>query len=72
MANNEINAQFLNAIGPIAASMVLNAIGKNYGVSAESIRDEVTGEGAENILDYMTEPERSAAYVLYQRHGFTL
>lgn len=72
MSNSEINAQFLNAIGSIAASMVLNAIAKHYGVSADDIRKELTGEGAEKILDYMTDPERSAAHVLYLKHGFAL
>jgi DNA-binding phage protein len=72
MANNEINAQFLKAIGSIAASMILNAIAKHYGVSEDDIRKELTGDGAENILDYMTGSERSAAHVLYQKHGFAL
>lgn len=72
MANNEINAKFLQAIGSTAAALILNAIAKHYGVSADAIREEVTAEGAENILDYMTGPERSAAYVLYQKHDFAL
>lgn len=72
MANSEINAQFLKAIGSIAASMVLNAIAEHYEVSADDIYKEVTGEGAEKILDYMTGPERSAAHVLYQKYGFAL
>ena len=72
MSNKEINTKFLEAIGWIAASMILNSIAKHYGSSVEIIREEVTGNGAQNILDYMIEPERSAAYVLYQKHGFAL
>lgn len=72
MLNSEINRKFLEAIGTSAATRILDEIAKHYCVSSEEIRKEVTDEGAENILDYMTEPERSAAYVLYLRNGFSL
>lgn len=72
MTNNEINLKFMEAIGCIATSMILNSISKHYATSVEIIREEVTDKGAKNILDYMIEPERSAAYVLYQKHGFVL
>ena len=72
MTYNKINVKFMEAIGSIATSMILNSIAKNNGSTVEIIREEVTGKGAQNILDYMIEPERSAAYVLYQKHGFVL
>lgn len=72
MLNSEINRKFLEAIGTSAATRILDTISKHYCVSSEQIREELTSEGAENILDYMTEPERSAAYALYLKNGFTL
>ncbi|WP_087864229.1 hypothetical protein [Comamonas thiooxydans] len=72
MANHEINAKFLQVIGAADAASILNSIATHYGESVDAIRAEVTGEGAENILDYMTGPERAAAHVLYQMHGFKL
>ena len=49
--------------------MILENIAKNYGISAQDALAEVTDSEAENLLDYMTEPARSAASVLMQKHG---
>lgn len=74
MTNAEINKKFLASVDAKSKDMILSAIAKHYGYgeSTEEIYEELVGPDAENILDYMVEPERSAAYVLYQRHGFKL
>jgi hypothetical protein len=52
-----------------ARDSILKSIAKHYGISAREVLDEVTHDEAEHLLDYMTEPERSATSVLMQRHG---
>ena len=49
--------------------MILDAIAEHYGIRRTEAYSEVTGEGAEHLLEYMTEPHRSAARVLMQRYG---
>ena len=72
MINAEINKKFLAAVDAKSKDMILSAIAKHYGISPAEMYDELIDEDAENVLDYMVEPARSAAYVLYQRHGFKL
>lgn len=72
MNNAEINKKFLAAVDAKSKDMILSAIAKHYGITPAEMYDELIDEDAENILDYMTGAERSAAYVLYQRHGFKL
>jgi hypothetical protein len=72
MTNAEINKKFLAAVDAKSKDMILSAIAKHYGISPAEMYDELIDADAENVLDYMVEPERSAAYVLYQRHGFKL
>ena len=72
MSNAEINKKFLAAVDAKSKDMILSAIAKHYGITPAEMYDELIDVDAENVLDYMVEPERSAAYVLYQRHGFKL
>jgi hypothetical protein len=72
MTNAEINKKFLAAVDAKSKDMILSAIAKHYGITPAEMYDELIDVDAENVLDYMVEPERSAAYVLYQRHGFKL
>lgn len=67
MPNN--NAVFLSVIDADAKAEILGSIAKHYGISPETALAEVTGEGAEHLLDYIVEPLRSAASVLMQAHG---
>lgn len=67
MANR--NAQFLSVIDDKAKALILESIAAHYGITAQEACDEVTDAEAEHLLDYMVEPERSAASVLMQRHG---
>ncbi len=72
MTNAEINKKFLATVDAKSKDMILASIAKRYGISPAEMYDELVDEDAENILDYMTGPERTAAYALYQRHGFKL
>lgn len=62
-------AAFLAKIDSKSKAMILENIAKNYGISAQAALAEVTDSEAENLLDYMTEPARSAASVLMQKYG---
>lgn len=67
MPNN--NAKFLAAIDANSKAEILASIAKHFGISAQEAQDEVSGDDAEHLLDYMLEPQRSAASVLMQAHG---
>lgn len=63
------NVRFLAVIDSEAKAVILGGIAKHYGISARAAYDEVTDKSAEHLLDYMVEPQRSAASVLMQAHG---
>lgn len=69
MQNNERNKLFLETIDAAAKTEIVESIAGHYGTDAESIIQELTDEEAEHILDYMVEPQRSAASVLMQKHN---
>jgi hypothetical protein len=68
MNNAQINRAFLAAIDAKTKGAILESIAKHYGISRQGAFDEVVGDEAEYLLDYLTEPTRSAASVLMQRH----
>ena len=72
MTNAEINKAFLAKVDAGAKDLILTHIANHYGITTGEIYEELVGPDAENVLDYMTGADRSAAYVLYQRHGFKL
>jgi len=51
-------------------SIILANIGNQYGASESEVLEDVTDEGAENIMDYVTGSERSAIWVVYQKFCF--
>ena len=63
-------AKFLACISSKAANLILDNIAAHYGISRQDAMDEVTGEDAEHLLDYVTGPERAATSVLMQKYGF--
>lgn len=63
------NAQFLAVIDSQAKDVILESIAKHYGITPDEAFAEVVDAEAEHLLDYMQEPQRSAALVLMQRHG---
>lgn len=69
MNNSEINKNFLCSIDPKIKTEILENIAAHYCVSNECAYSEVTEDGAEHLLDYMTGPKRSAAGILMKCHG---
>ncbi len=67
MTNSQINRQFLTSTTPEMKGIILANIGNQYGASESEVFEDVTDEGAENIMDYVTGRERSAIWVVYQR-----
>lgn len=67
MANR--NATFLGMIDHKTKAAIIDSIADHYGRSSEEILLEVADAEAEDLLDYMQEPMRSATSVLMQRHG---
>ena len=72
MSNSQVTKKFFSLTDAKTINEILSSIAKHYGISPAEMYDELVDEDAENILDYMTGPERTAAYALYQRHGFKL
>lgn len=63
-------AAFLNAIDAKTKAAILENIAKHYGITSQEAYEEVTDEEAENLLEYVTCPERAATSILMQKHGF--
>ena len=71
MTNATINSRFLAATDTKTRGQILGAIAKHYGITADQAFNEVIDEDAEHLLDYLTEPVRSAARVVMARHGLS-
>ena len=71
MTNATINSRFLAATDTKTRGQILGAIAKHYGITQDQAFNEVIDEDAEHLLDYLTEPVRSAARVVMARHGFS-
>jgi len=69
MTNSDINKTFIDKIDKRVVNTALNAIAVHYGITVEEVKVELTDPEAEHILDYLTEPTRSATHVIMQRHG---
>jgi hypothetical protein len=67
--NATTNAAFLRSIDRKTRDSILMNIALGYGISADAAMREVTHPEAESLLDYLTEPVRSAASVLMRRHA---
>ncbi len=63
-------AEFLKVIDNKSKTVILENIARNYGISQKEALEEVTGDDAENLLDYVTGPERAATSCLMQKYGF--
>ncbi len=66
------NKAFLESIGDQAANGILDSIAKHYGCSRGEILEEVTGEEAHGLCEYMVEPKRSATAALMVLNGFSI
>lgn len=68
MANANKNITFLNAIDSETKTAILENIAKHYQISTDDAYQEVTDDEAEHLLEYITGAERTATYVLMQKH----
>lgn len=62
------NAHFLNTISETAKQEILAAIAQHYSITPTEAYAKVTRSDAEDLLEYMVEPQRSATRALMQRH----
>jgi phosphohistidine phosphatase SixA len=70
MQNQERNKLFLNLVDKDTRNEIVNSIATHYGTDAESIIEELTdNDEAEHLLEYMTEPQRTATSALMLRHN---
>lgn len=65
--NAQINREFLASVDASVKDGILAAIAKHYGISQQAAFDEVVDPEAEHLLEYLTEPTRSATHALMQR-----
>lgn len=72
MTNSQINQAFLSSTTSEMKSIILNNISNHYAISTAEVLDELFDEEAENLMDYITGPNRSAISVVYQRFIYQL
>ncbi len=58
MTNTKLNKKFLNEMSYKSFNIILKNIADHYGISPLKAYNEVTGEDAENLIDYMTGVDR--------------
>ena len=68
MTNAEITARFFASTDDSVKWEVLANIAKHYGITGQEAFEEVTGDDAEHLLDYLTGQTRTAISLLMQRH----
>lgn len=68
ISNADKTKAFLATTDAKTKADVLENIAKHYGISQADALKEITDPDAEHLLDYVTEPTRSAVSVLMQRH----
>jgi len=67
MKNSQVNQEFLARADDATRREILESIARHYGISQKEAFNEIVGENAEHLLDYLVEPIRSAVSVLMQR-----
>ena len=67
MNNGLVTNLFLGSIDKMTKKAILENIARNYGISTESAYIEVTHCDSENLLDYVTGPERAATSLMLKR-----
>lgn len=68
MQNHEITNRFFSLIDHKTKSDILSAIAAHYMIGKRQAEEEVSEEGAESLLDYLTGSIRTATSLLMQRH----
>jgi uncharacterized phage-associated protein len=70
MTNGAKTLRFFVAISQSTQHTILKNIANHYGITTAAALDEVTHDQAENLLEYVTGPERQATMVIMQKNGF--
>lgn len=70
MSNGTTTQKFLAVTDAKTRDEVLSAVANHYGITNAEALEEITGDEAEHLLDYLTGATRSAISVIMQRHGF--
>ena len=69
MTNAVKNTKFLAVIPTETKNAILDDVAKSYQVSREQAYEELTCEGAEHLLDYVTQNIRLATSLMMQKYG---
>ena len=67
MKNSAINQAFLASTTKEMKSAILSNIAKHYGINIYEAELELYDDEAENIMDYITGPERAVISIIYQK-----
>jgi hypothetical protein len=67
--NKHRNRIFLKTISTTSRNLILDNIANHYNVSREDAYEEVVGDEAEHLLEYITGVERNATLILMKRYG---
>lgn len=72
MTNSQINQAFLSSTTSEMRNIILSNISNHYAISTAEVLDELFDEESENLMDYITGPNRSAISVIYQKFIYQL
>jgi hypothetical protein len=70
--HQEITRKFLSGVDSKTRDDILTAVANHYGITQAEALEEITGDEAEQLLDYLTGVIRTATSVLMQGHGLAL
>lgn len=71
MTNSQINKAFVSSLTSQMKNVIISNIASHYGIDATEVESEIYDDEAENIMDYITGPTRSAISVIYQKFIYT-
>lgn len=69
MTNSEKTRKFFTLTDLKTKNQIIGAVALHYGITEAEAFEELIDPDAESLLDYLTGATRTAAHVLYQRHG---
>ena len=68
MNNGQTTTIFMCLASDRISSAILTAVSNTYGISEDQALEEITDDGAENLLEYLPTTLRMAVQVLMARH----
>lgn len=66
MKNNELTKQLFEIIAPKTKTAILQVIARDYGITEKEAEEEVIGDEAESILDYLKGTMRASVWMLIE------